>query len=186
MRQRRRRRIEDATVLDVGKLRSLGWLAQGVREGAWRFEGRARAIGSLRAAIDGEHGELHMSFAGSSHVVGLECSAPPFGGRRWWLVCPISGKHASRLYFFPDQKEFRHREAVDPPLSYPIQRTSGLNRALFLRNALASKVHDPSTLSGKPRLMRWKTYLRLVAKERRLDDEVTAMVMARISPRARR
>lgn len=180
---RRLRRVEDATVLDLGELRRWGWLKAGVYERDWFPHGAHDSRrGSLRLAIDDTRSELHVSLAGE-YVIKLESDTPPFGGLRWWLVCPLTGKRARKLYLFPvsDRRGFCHRTAV--PFSYPTQRTSGLNRALQQRNAAARKLQDGALLaSGKPIGMRWKTYFRHVAKARRLEQEVTTAILEKVLP----
>lgn len=181
--RRRRRRVEEATVLDLSELRAWGWLTAGVFERYWYPHGiHDPRAGLLRHIVDDAHSELHVFFP-SEHVVKLECDTPPFGGRRWWLVCPLTGRRARKLYLFADQRRFRHREAIDPPFSYPSQRTSGLNRALERRDAADRKLKDGALLvSGKPVGMRWKTYFRHVAKARRLEQVVTTAILKRILP----
>jgi hypothetical protein len=182
-RVRRRRRVEDATILDITELLRWGGLKPGTYERDWYPHGvHDLRRGSLRLAIDGVRSELHVSFAGD-HVVKLESDTPPFGGRRWWLVCPLTGRRARKLYFFPDQSGFRHRRAVDPPFLYSSQRTSGLNRALQQRDAAARRLQGGALLvSGKPLGMRWKTYFRYVAKARRLEQAVTAAILQKVLP----
>src|SRR4051812_29005072 len=105
--KRRLRRVEYATVLDLGELTAWGWLTAGVYEKDWYPHGvHDPRRGWLRLVIDNAHSELRVSFAGD-HVIKLESDAPPFGGRRWWLVCPLTGRRARKLYLFPDQGEFR-------------------------------------------------------------------------------
>jgi hypothetical protein len=182
-RVRRRRRVEDATILDITELLRWCGLKPGIYERDWYPHGvHDVRRGSLRLVIDDAHVELRVSFAGE-HVVKLESDKPHFGGRRWWLVCPLSGRRARKLYLFPDQPDFRHRKSVDPPFSYPTQRTSGLNRVLQQRDAVGLKRRSGELLgSGKPKGIHWKAYLRLIAKERRLDAEVTRIVLASVLP----
>lgn len=181
--RRRLRRVEDATVLDISELRRWGWLVVGIHERDWYPHGAHDSRrGSLRLAIDDAHAELNVSFAGN-HTIKLESDTPPFGGRRWWLVCPLTGRRARKVFLFRDEREFLCREAVNPPFSFPSQRTSGLNRALQRRDAVALKLRSGHLLeSGKPRGMRWKTYLRYLAKERRLETQVTALILGKILP----
>lgn len=180
---RRLRRVEDATILDIADLRKWGWLTAGVYERDWYPHGAHDVRrGALRLVIDDAHAELRVSLAGH-HVIKLESETPYFGGRRWWLVCPITGRHARKLYFFPDQKDFRSREALNPKFLYLIQRTSGLNRVFEQRNALALKLNSATpTASGKPRGMRWKTYLKHLAKHRRLEKQMTALILEKVLP----
>jgi hypothetical protein len=179
--RKKRRRIEDATILDITELLRWSGLKPGIYERDWYPHGvHDVRRGSLRLVIDDTHAELRVSFAGE-HVVKLESDKPHFGGRRWWLICPLSGRRARKLYLFPDQREFLHRESVDPPFSYSTQRTSGLNRALQQRDGVSLKLRSGELLeAGKPKGMRWRTYLRLMAKERRLDKRVTAMILERV------
>jgi hypothetical protein len=171
--------------IDIAEIRRWGWLSPGAHERVWRpgltiFDGTCYA----RLKLYDELGELLISFSNYQYKIELAATAARFGGKRWWLICPLTGKKARKLYWLQGQNEFRHRLAIDPPFSYATQRTSGLNRVMQRRNVAAQKLQASELQSGgKPKWMRWKTYARLVARSKRLEKEFTSALLRRVLPR---
>ena len=53
---------------------------------------------------DGERGE-------SDYWIPLETTPQPFGGRRWWFICPRTGRRAAKLYLPKGASTFASRQA---------------------------------------------------------------------------
>ena len=70
---------------------------------------------------DGEKGE-------SDYWISLETTLQPFGGRRWWLICPRTGRRVAKLYLPSGAFTFASRQAYR--LAYACQREPGHERAL--------------------------------------------------------
>lgn len=61
------------------------------------------------------------------YVVQVASDPQPFGGRRWWFVCPLTGRCVSALYLPPGAARFASRQAHG--LSYQTQRLGAAARA---------------------------------------------------------
>lgn len=132
-------------------------------------------VGSLGYGSDlgAECGRMRLSYTTSSrdgdkHVldywIELVTTLQPFGGRRWWFVCPKLGTRATKLYLPPGALTFASRKAYR--LGYRSQRETthdrAISRAFKLRRHLGASggIGDPIF---KPEGMRWATF------ERELD-----------------
>jgi hypothetical protein len=76
--------------------------------------------------LDGT-GSLFLRYIGTGrqfcHWVSLRSTAPHFGGRRWWFVCPLKRIRAAKLYLPPGATSFASRQAYD--LTYRSCQESG-------------------------------------------------------------
>jgi hypothetical protein len=64
----------------------------------------------------------------SDHWIELATTPQPFGGRRWWFVCPRTGRRAAKLYLPHAAFIFAARQAYR--LAYRCQREAAHDRAL--------------------------------------------------------
>jgi hypothetical protein len=64
----------------------------------------------------------------SSTWIQLETTPQPFGGRRWWFVCPRTGRRVAKLYLPSGAFTFASRQAYR--LAYRSQRETPYDRAL--------------------------------------------------------
>jgi hypothetical protein len=101
----------------------------------------------------------------SDYWVGLITTPQPFGGRRWWFLCPRTGALAAKLHLPPGAFTFASRQAHQ--LGYRSQRETprdrALGRAFKLRRRLGSQ-EGVGELIPKPKGMRWTTFDREMAK----------------------
>ena len=101
-----------------------------------------------------------------------------FGGRRWWAVCPATGRRAVNLYLPNGGRRFLSRVAYR--LAYQSQRETAAGRAWrTIRRVDARLGHDDERdRIQKPRWMRWHTFNRLCdrreAAEAVVDDAFIA------------
>jgi hypothetical protein len=123
---------------------------------AWLNEtgGRARfRHGSLR------HGE-------SSYFVSLVTRPQPFGGLRWWFLCPRSGRRVAKLHMPLGAYQFASRKAYRLP--YHSQRADSRerlrSRATKMRRRLGDAEGDVGDDITKPKWMRWRTFERKADK----------------------
>ena len=130
-------------------------------------------------------------WTGQAHEVDdkifLVSTQPPFGGLRWWFLCPRLNRRVRKLYLPLGGRHFRSRQAYG--LVYPSQRETVYDRAMRRAQKLWRRLGgDPadSDYPAKPKRMRQATYNRLmgqlVAAERVVDD----MLMARWFPAKKR
>jgi hypothetical protein len=97
---------------------------------------------------------------------------PPFGGIRWWFVCPRSGcgRRVGKLY---GGQYFLCRHCQD--LRYKIQREADHSRLMTEAQKIRIRLGGSASLSGpfpwKPEGMHWRTYLRLRPKALIAENE---------------
>src|SRR5262249_18021718 len=92
----------------------------------------------------------------------LATSRPPFGGLRWWFVCPQLNGRVRKLYL-PLGGRHWSRRAYE--LAYASQRETKYDRALRRARKLRLRLGgDPADdeFPDKPKRMRWATYNRLM------------------------
>jgi hypothetical protein len=111
----------------------------------------------------------------SDYWVQLITTPQPFGGRRWWFVCPRTGKRAAKIYLPDEAVTFASRQAYR--LTYACQREPvhyrDLRRALKLRGELGA-VGGIGSYIPKPKWMRWPTYERAMTKIDKAEEVVDA------------
>jgi len=102
------------------------------------------------------------------YLVNLATSPQPFGGHRWWFICPRTGHRAVRLFLPRGAHQFWSRHAYR--LGYACQREDRMSRiqrrGLKLYYRLGGD-RDGNWLDGappKPHGMRWATYERTAAE----------------------
>jgi hypothetical protein len=93
----------------------------------------------------------------------LATSRPPFGGLRWWFVCPQLNRRVRKLYLPLGGRHFWSRRAYE--LAYASQRETKFDRALRRARKLRLRLGGDSAddeCPDKPPRMRWATYNRLM------------------------
>jgi hypothetical protein len=99
----------------------------------------------------------------------------PFGGRRWWFVCPRTGDRVAKLYLPPGALTFASRKAHR--LGYRSQRESPRDRALGRAFKARQRLGSPEGIGDfipKPKGMRWRTYDRHMQRVKQAEATVTA------------
>ena len=87
------------------------------------------SLGAMVAEMKVDRGQLVVQPRGApSYLVQVVCVPAPFGNRRWWLVCPETGRRCSTLYLPPGAARFASREAHG--LTYRTQRLDKRGRAV--------------------------------------------------------
>lgn len=171
----RRPHIEDAQVL------SMSALMNAYRSGRYSFLMDIPSPGSgwnvqyvLR--LGDMTGEVEMTYGVKINeiwdlvddTVQLVATLPNLGGRRWWFVCPVTGRRAAKLYLFPGHKYFCCRSGTDRQPTYLSQRVSGAHkvycRMYNLRRRLPGQGSIMETLR-RPRGMHKVTYARLLVRD---------------------
>jgi hypothetical protein len=101
----------------------------------------------------------------------LTTSRPPFGGLRWWFVCPRLNRKVRKLYLPLGSRHFWSRCAYG--LAYASQRETVYDRAMRRARKLCLRLGgDPADdeYPDKPKRVRWTTYDRLMEKLVAADD----------------
>jgi hypothetical protein len=166
--------VEDALKLDLHRLIRTGSFQPGARVTGsltWTdpYSGKQTASIGYEAHMSGEHGWVRLRYTTTNHwngekthhdyTVQLATTPQPFGGRRWWWVCPRRGDLVSKLYKPAGNGIFASRKAHR--LAYRCQRQSPYDRAISQafkhRRRLGADggIGDPI---DKPHGMRWATF----------------------------
>ena len=99
-----------------------------------------------------------------NHIT-LTTSSQPFGGRRWWFVCPRTGQRATRLHLPSGTTVFACRSAYW--LAYRSQRETPCDRALSRAFALRRRLGDDGGIGedvAKPKGMHWRIFERALER----------------------
>jgi hypothetical protein len=93
------------------------------------------------------------------HKVEIVTTAANFGGVRFWVICPITGKRSTTLYFSKaHQNQFVSRHALG--LKYQSQSEDWGHRLITKKNKIRKKLGGEDWYI-KPKGMHQKTYDRL-------------------------
>jgi hypothetical protein len=171
--------VEDGLVLDLNRLirqrifRPGGWSGSIV----WSevHSGRETARIGYECFMGQESGRVRLTYTtthawsgekhSSDYWVQLATKAQPFGGRRWWFVCPRTGDLVSKLYLPAGAFTFASRRAYR--LSYRSQRESPRDRALGRAFKLRRKLGSNGGIGDyieRPKGMRWRTFDRMMER----------------------
>jgi hypothetical protein len=123
----------------------------------------------------------------SDYWIQLETTPQPFGGRRWWFVCPRTGRRTAKLYLPNGAFTFASRESYG--LAYRSQRETAHDRALRRAFKLRSKLGSDGGIGDyipKPKWMRWSTYDRKLQKVAAAEEVVDVHLLASVHKLDRR
>lgn len=132
--------VEDGLTIDLPLMMQRGWVGNG---GAryhgslrWTTNGQERATISYGySMVDPEAAYIELRYTRSPYGrepekvvqrITLVTTVPNYGGRRWWMICPYSGKRATKLYMPPGGDRFAGRAAWR--LGYRSQRVAHRDR----------------------------------------------------------
>ena len=177
--------IESALRLTLADLFKRGGLRPGcATSGSWQWSRDGERIASIgySAMLGDADGELRLSYRDGKggDARDVEClvrlSSLPlnYGGRRWYMHCPLTGRRTLNLYKWPGIDRFCARNAIRPRPTYASQRTSGNGRIIEQRWALRRRLRDDiSNLFGepiRPKGMHWQTFERYLARDAELAN----------------
>jgi hypothetical protein len=181
--------VEDGLTLNLAKLLRDGLFRPGQSWGGsliWTNTRTGERTGSIgyqaHLGEDGGRVRLHYTTTrstgekhNSDYWVELETTPQPFGGRRWWFVCPRTGDRVAKLYLPPGALTFASRKAHR--LGYRSQRESPRDRALgraFKARQRLGSTEGIGDFIPKPKGMRWRTYDRHMQRVKQAEATVTA------------
>ncbi len=166
--------VENALKLDLHHLIRQGSFRPGATVTgslAWTdsYSGQQSASIGYEAHMGKESGWVRLRYTTTNpwtgdktqhdYRVALTTTLQPFGGRRWWWVCPERGDLVPKLYKPSSSGIFASRKAHR--LAYRSQRQSlydrALDRAFKLRRRLGSTAGIGYYIE-KPKGMRWATF----------------------------
>jgi hypothetical protein len=132
--------VESTFRIDIDALRRRGMIRLGTRGGCViRFSGPYHDLDvECETHIDGPwNGCVRLKYEMTDYWIGeslavddkifLATSGPPFGGPRWWFVCPHLNRRVRKLYLPLGGRHFWSRRAYE--LAYASQRETKYDRA---------------------------------------------------------
>ena len=155
----------------------------------WTNTATGERVGSIgyEAHLSQESGRVRLYYTTtrwdgerreSDYWIQLVTTPQPFGGRRWWFVCPRTGRLAAKLYLPNGAFTFAARQAYR--LAYRSQREAphdrALRRAFKLRGKLGAD-GDIGDYVPKPKWMRWPTYDRKLEEIFAAEEVVDAHLL---------
>jgi hypothetical protein len=164
---------------------SLHWTRSGEKESfanisIKRFVINSDGTGEFAIAFHKNKGPL------IEQSIKLVATQPRFGGKRWWFVCPRTGRKCLFLYSVGDSQGFFSRRALG--LKYESQKENRWDRLLRRSGKVEERYGVPSWGDGwfpKPKGMHLRTYHNRLAElewyQRRLDMRLFEMA-ARLDP----
>lgn len=171
--------VENTITLDVRHLARAGLAAGPPQSGnlqwTWANSKQPACYAPYQAAFRGDTGTLHLvsitvfdPFGQPMQIEGqtihLAATSPPFGGRRWWFICPSTARRVMKLHLPYGARVFASRQAYR--LGYAVQRESALNQARRRTRKARARIGGSPNLTErlpwKPKWMRWTTYWRHV------------------------
>ena len=153
----------------------------------WTWNGEPHASISYEADMrDAAAGVLRLSYKrGGAHdsetvrqTVRMSYTLPHYGGRRWWMICPYSGKRAAKLYLPPGGDRFAGRAAWRLP--YASQRVEHSQRPFEAIFRIQKKLGcEPGWEAGlyRPKGMHRRTFERHRARYEQLDAQCAVAMM---------
>jgi len=172
--------VEDGLTLNLNKLiRARAFRPGHSRSGSivWTNAYTDERVGAAtyQADVGEDHGRVRLTYTSThpwsgeprqaDYWIALTTTPQPFGGRRWWFVCPRTGALVAKLHLPPGAVTFASRQAHR--LAYRSQRESpydrALNRAFKLRRKLGADGGIGARIR-KPKGMHRRTFARARAK----------------------
>jgi hypothetical protein len=193
-----------AFVLDINRLHRSSCLvpeATCASQITWPGEDDSvRLTVALQARLAQQSGTLTLAYEHADYWTGrpqqiettirLVATAQPFGGHRWWFVCPRTGRRVTKFYLPFGAPRFSSRHAYR--LAYQSQRETPSGRALYrafkLRRRLGSQGGVGERIR-KPKGMHRSTFAREMAKVEAAEsvcDTHLANFVERLTKRSKR
>jgi hypothetical protein len=186
--------VENSITLDIRPLTRGGLVSGNIQSGNWQWmwsNNRLSCQVAYQAHIGEDTGLLHLVSITSfdpygrfrhlpSQSIRLVATSLPYGGRRWWLVCPLTGHRVIKLHLPPDACAFASRQAHG--LGYAVQREGAgeqaRRRARKARARIGGSPNLLEKLPRKPKWMRWATYWRHVESCHQADQQTLAFLIS--------
>lgn len=184
--------VEDCLTIDLVQLMRLGPLEDGMAGHGgleWSLDGQG--IGSIKFRLDlrkSEAARLTIAYAITSadgqrktvsQRVRLTATVPQFGGRRWWMLCPVTGARVRCLHLPPGGERFASRKAWG--LSYRTERLGQFDKPFqrLFRHQRRLGMQGWGAMPARPKGM-WQRTWRLHLGELAALDAQCGSVILRI------
>jgi hypothetical protein len=182
--------VDGSLTLDLQRLFKDGWLKVGAwTSGTLRWtlvsSGEETASMGFQSYLGMESGYVRLHWTATDRRTGetrqcenritLTTSPQPFGGRRWFFICPRTGENAAKLHLPSGAYTFACRKAYR--LGYRSQRESPRDRSLSRAFALRAKIGGKGGIGDyipKPKGMHRRTFERAVERINEAEEIVDA------------
>ena len=176
---------EDGTAIDLALMLRKGWITDG-KWGTGRLTwsdgtGWSASISYQYDMLDSDIATLILIYrnrrGGEDWIdrkqsLRLVYTVPPFGGRRWWVLCPVLKHRAGKLYLPAGGDVFASRKAWG--LAYRSQRSQSRDRAFERLFAIQRRLGCPEGWEQpirRPKGMWRRTFERLERRYWELDAQ---------------
>ncbi len=189
-RQGGRPTVDDGKSIDLALILRKGWMRDGSQGWSHRLEWSCRGEPSGNISYDYDMRDpnaasMTLRFTvtprstgiGKDHVqtIRLSYTVPRFGGRRWWMHCPITGARVGKLHVPAGGDIFASRTAWR--MGYRSQRSASRDKPFDRLFALQSRLGCKEGWGGfvfRPKGMWHRTFERHLARYWELDAQCNA------------
>lgn len=184
--------VEDGLTVDLGLMLRRGWAkdgASGAGTLSWSSNGEPFAtIGHSYDLTDPDNAHLTLTYTRTPRSaspekveqrIRLVWTRPTYGGRRWWMICPYSGRRVAKLHLPPGGDRFASRLAWRLP--YRSQRSAHRDRPFDRLFRLQRKLGSPEGWEAglmRPKGMWRRTYERHLDSYWQLDAQCAVEMMS--------
>lgn len=183
---------EEGLTIDLALMLRNGWIKDGQRGSGtlhWTVNGERRS--SICHAYDltfPDHAEIRLNWRSRrfgdgweerKQTIRLTYTQPRFGGRRWWMICPVRGDRIGKLYLPNGGDIFAGRKAWR--IAYQSQRNAHRDRVFERLFAIQRRLGTPEGWEQpiwRPKGMWRSTYERLESRYWELDALCSVEMMA--------
>lgn len=177
----KRAALDDCRCLDINSMVKLGAIPQcGWQAGGWMW--RDGETGEQKATVgyeadtrDAYNAFLRLQYTFTDkdnkkvdYKILLSCTKAHYGGRRWWFICPSTGRRVAKLYLPFGGDIFSSRHAYRLP--YACQSETARGRADRKMWKLRNRLGRYGSIPERPKGMHKATFERLVNQA----DDATA------------
>lgn len=157
----------------------------------WTCGGRnSGSIGYIAAMSEPGREHLELSYSNTRQgerkevrqTVHLTHTVPNYGGKRWWMLCPVIGRRVGKLYLPPGGDIFASRQAWR--LGYQCQRDAARDRPFERLFRLQKKLGCAQGWEQpifKPKGMWERTWQRHLAEYWKLDEQCSIEMMGMVN-----
>lgn len=177
--------MEDCLTIDLAWLMRLGPIRDGQAgsgEIEWRVDGDPVRSAQFRLDLQIlESAQLTLSGGTINQKIALVAVPQHFGGRRWWLRCPVTGERARTLHLPPAGSRFASRKALG--LSYRVERLGRFDRPfekLFRAQRRLGAAQGLGAGLERPKGMWGRTFARHATRFDALDIACAEKIIALI------
>lgn len=177
---------EEALRIDLCWMLRRGLVQPGqCRTGNLSWTSRGEPCGNISYTCDmrdPDNASMELRFSVTRHGTGgrkdyvqqvpLSYTVPKFGGKRWWMHCPISGQRVAKLFMPPGGELFASRKAWR--IAYRSQRGTRADRTfekLFRLQRRLGCEEGWSNYPRRPKGMHHRTYERLMDRFWDIDEQ---------------